>query len=78
MSLEKPYYHIQLKYKNPELNIVVTEHELDLSEEDATSFGKKYADGCVFVKGKLIAFAWIKEVEIRETPKSSQKTSINS
>ena len=57
MSLEKPYYHIQLKYKNPELNIVVTEHELDLSEEDATSFGKQYADGCVFVKGKWIAFA---------------------
>jgi predicted nucleotide-binding protein len=79
MSLEKRYYHVQLKYSEPQktsvgttFDSIRTEQECDLSEEDATELGKQYSEGLVFFNGKWIDTSAIKEIEIRETQAKSR------
>lgn len=79
MSLEPSYYyHVQLKYTEPQKTNIgtgydysKTEQELDLSEEDVTTLGKQYTEGYVFFNGKWIESSSIKEIEIRKTQKKS-------
>ena len=70
MSAPKEYFHIQLKYQDPEIigySSIRTDQEFDLTEEEATEFGKQYSEGCVFFKGKWLQSSFIKEVEIRKS-----------
>ncbi|MFH0817553.1 MAG: hypothetical protein V1909_02860, partial [Candidatus Micrarchaeota archaeon] len=78
MSLEKQYYHVQLKYTEPQktsvgtsFDSIKTEQESDLSEEDITTMGKQYTEGCIFFNGKWIETSLIKEIEIRKTQAKS-------
>ena len=66
-----PYYHVRIRYKDPEQKYEFTVYELDLSEEDAKAFGAQYEKGQVFFKGKWIDTLNIKEIEIRETVSKS-------
>jgi hypothetical protein len=45
-----PYYHIQIKYREPDQSYINTDYELDLSEADAKTFGEQYVEGLVLFK----------------------------
>jgi len=62
-----PCYHVRIRYKDSEQKYEVIDYELDLSEEDAKTFGEQYEEGQVFFKDKWIDALNIREIEIRET-----------
>lgn len=60
------YYHVRIRYKDPENNYDTTDYELDLLDEEAKILGEQYEEGRVLFKGKWIDVANIKEIEILE------------
>lgn len=66
-----PYYHIQIRYKDPETLRESDRHELNLSEEEMKLLGEQFEKVRVLFKGKWIRSSDIKETEIRETPEKT-------
>jgi len=60
--------------KEAELNIPITDYELDLTEEDAKIFSEQYDTGNVLFKGRWIDVSNIEEIDIRETLSNTKQS----